>query len=561
MLNERNINPDKRIVIVYIVLALAILAVFWQVHQFDFVNLDDDKYVTQNAYVRSGITLNGLCWAFSTTYAQYWHPVTWLSLMFDYQLYGLNAGGYHVTNLIVHILSTLLLFGLFNRMTGEIWKSAFVAALFALHPLRVESVAWVAKRRDILCIFFSILTLCLYVYYTEKPVIKRYLLVFFSFALALMSKPMAVTLPLVMILLDYWPLGRFQAKQGNAVFWQSREKISFFILSGAFSIITLHAHHDPSMDHFSFYSRLANAIVSFAMYLEKTFWPHNLTVLQMFSAQLPVGQVLYSSLLIIIVSVFVMTARKRFPYLFVGWLWYAITILPTLGIVQFGHLAISDHHTYLPSIGIAVGMAWGIPLLFPGEGMRGKILFPAGISVVAILAVLTWQQCGYWKNTVELLNRTCLLTEKNYMAHNNLASALAEKGKMEEAIDNYNKAIRIKPDLYVSYSGRGLAYDRLGQDQRAVEDYNHAILLKPDYAEAYFNRGNSYDELGRYQQAINDYNEAIRLNPSYMRAYNNRGNTYFSKGNHELGCHDAQKACEMGNCRLLELAKSQKRCR
>jgi len=207
---------------------------------------------------------------------------------------------------------------------------------FALHPLRVESVAWVAKRRDILCIFFSILTLCLYVYYTEKPVIKRYLLVFFSFVLALMSKPMAVTLPLVMILLDYWPLRRFELQKSNAISWQLREKALLFILSGVFSIITFYAHHDPLMEHFSFHSRLANAIVSFAMYLEKTFWPHNLTVLQMFSVQLPVGQVLYSSLLIIIVSVFVITARKRFSYLFVGWLWYTITILPALGIVQFG---------------------------------------------------------------------------------------------------------------------------------------------------------------------------------------------------------------------------------
>jgi hypothetical protein len=537
------------------------LAVFWQVHQYDFVNLDDDRYVTKNDYVQSGITPEGVRWAFSTTFAQYWHPVTWLSLMLDFHLYGLNAGGYHVTNLILHILSTLLLFWLFNRMTGEIWKSAFVAAIFALHPLRVESVAWIAKRRDVLCILFSILTLCFYVYYTEKPVIKRCLFVFFSFALALMSKPMAVTLPLMMILLDYWPLRRFETPGGNLILWQLREKAPFFILSCVFSIITIYAHHDPLMQYFSFDSRFANAIVSYVMYLEKTFWPHNLTVLQLFSDQLPAGQVLYSALLIIVISVFVMTKWKRYPHFFVGWLWYSISILPVLGIVQFGPLAISDHHTYLPSIGIAIGLAWGIPHVFPDENIRKKILMPASIAVIAIMAVLTWKQCGYWKNSVELLNRACLVTKNNYMAHNNLASALAEKEKFEEAIDHYTRAIRIKPEIHLSYMGRGLAYDKLGRFNLAIEDYNHAIRLDQDYAETYFNRGNSYDELGQYQQAIKDYSEAIRLNPDYVEAYNNRGNTYFSRGGNERGCADAQKACFMRNCRLLELAKNRGLCR
>ena len=241
MLNKINISPGKQKLIVYIVLTVVTLAVFWQVNQFDFINFDDNVYVTENIHIQSGITLDGFRWAFSTTYAEFWHPLTWLSLMFDYQLYGLNAGGYHLTNLILHILSTLLLFWLFNRMTGAIWKSAFVAAFFALHPLHVESVAWIAERKDVLSAFFWMLTLCLYVYYTEKPVIKRYLLVLFSFVLALMSKPMVVTLPVIMILLDYWPLKRFESQKGNLILWQLKEKIPFFILSAVFSIITLYA--------------------------------------------------------------------------------------------------------------------------------------------------------------------------------------------------------------------------------------------------------------------------------------------------------------------------------
>lgn len=555
------INSREKILIVNIFLILAMLAVFWQLHQYDFVNIDDDTYVTRNSYVQSGITPAGLRWAFSATDGQYWHPVTWLSLMFDYQLYGLHAGGYHVHNIIIHILSALLLFGLFNRMTGEIWKSAFVAAIFALHPLRVESVAWIAKRRDLLCIFFSILSMCLYVYYAEKPVVKRYLLVLLSFVLALMSKPMAVTLPLIMILLDYWPLRRLRFGQENSILLQLREKAPFFIIAALFSIITIYVHDDPSMKHFSLESRMANAAVSYVMYLEKTFWPQNLSVLQIFSSALPSGQVLYSALLIIVVSVFVITARKRFPYFLVGWLWYTITILPVLGIVQFGHLAISDHHTYLPSIGIAVMLAWGVPFLFSGEETGRKILFPAGVTVLIILAVLTWRQCGYWKNTAELLTRACLITKNNYIAHNNLASHLAEKGNFKEAIENYNKALGIRPDLHPSYLGRGLAYDGLGQHRHALEDYNRAILLKPDYAEAYFNRGNAYDEIGLYQEAVQDYNKAIQLKPDYLQAYNNRGNTYFSTGQYKLGCLDVRKVCTLGNCRLWEFEKRQGHCR
>ncbi|MCX5848848.1 MAG: glycosyltransferase family 39 protein, partial [Deltaproteobacteria bacterium] len=228
MLNKENISPGKQKLIIYIVLAVVTFAVFWQVHQYGFVNFDDNTYVTENIHIQSGISLDGFRWAFSTTYAEFWHPLTWLSLMLDSQIYGLNAGGYHVTNLILHILSTLLLFWLFCRMTGAVWKSAFVAALFALHPLHVESVAWISERKDVLSAFFWMLTLCLYVYYTEKPAIRRYLLIIFSFVLALLSKPIVITLPLIMILLDYWPLKRFEPQKGNCFLWQLKEKIPFF---------------------------------------------------------------------------------------------------------------------------------------------------------------------------------------------------------------------------------------------------------------------------------------------------------------------------------------------
>ena len=564
ILNMINISHQKQLILVYIILTLAALVVFWQVNQYDFINFDDNVYVTENSHVLSGITLDGLRWAFKTTDAQFWHPLTWLSLMLDNQIHGLNAGGYHLTNLILHILSTLLLFWLFNRMTGAIWKSAFVAALFALHPLHVETVTWIAKRKDVLSAFFWMLTLCLYVYYTEKVSIRRYLLVLFPFACALMSKSMVVTLPVIMIILDYWPLSRLQSRQGNSILWQLREKIPFFILSAVFSIITIYVRYNwenPFLSNFPMRSRFVNAPVSFINYLGKIFWPRDMAVFYPFSGQIPAWQVIGSTLLIIVISTVVIIAVKRFPYLFVGWLWYAVTILPVIGIIQVGIRAVSDNYTYLPSIGIAVMLAWGIPLLFPSEKIRRKILFPAGIAAIVILAILTWQQCGYWKNSIELLKHTLVVTKSNALAHGCLAYALEDEGNIEEAIIHYNKVIDLKYDSAGDYSNRANAYAKLGQYQRAIEDYNKAISIKPNMPTLYYNRATAYVEFGQYQSAIADFNKAISMKHDYALAYYGRGIVYLRQGDNKLGCRDAQKACELGNCRLLEFAKDQGHCR
>ena len=563
MLNKINISSKEQILIVYVVLAAITLAVFWQVNQYDFIKLDDNIYVTDNFRIKSGISLEGIRWAFSTTYAQFWHPLTWLSLMFDYQLFGLNAGGYHMTNLILHILSTLLLFWLFNRMTGALWKSAFVAALFALHPLHVESVAWISERKDVLSAFFWMLTLCLYVYYTEKPVIRRYLLVLFSFICALMSKPMVVTLPVVMILLDYWPLGRFELKKGNLILWQLKEKTPFFILSTVFSIITLYAQYKHSGKYFQYplNSRLANALVSFVTYLEKTFWPHDMAVFYPFSAQIPLLPVIVASLLILVITTFVIVMVRRLPYLFIGWIWYVITIAPVIGIIKVGDFAMADRYHYLPSIGISIMLVWGISALIKSEATRKKFFSTAAIAFLVLLAVLSWKQCDYWKNDINLFNHALQVTKNNYVALNGFGLTLVKAGKIKEAIDNYNEAISIKPNYPPSYISRGFAYFDLGQYQRAIEDCNEAIRLDADYAEPYFIRGNSYYNFGQYQRAIEDYNKAIRLKLDYTDAYYNRGVAYLKQGNKKQSCRDAQKTCELGNCKLLEMAKNKGDCR
>jgi tetratricopeptide (TPR) repeat protein len=561
------IRPGAQKIIVYLALTVVTLAVFWQVNHFDFVNIDDQFYVTGNNHIKFGFTPDGIRQAFKTN-NDFWVPLIPLSFMLDYQIYGFNAGGYHLTNLILHILSALLLLGLFNRITGDLWKSAFVAAFFALHPLHVESVAWISERKDVLSAFFWMITLCIYVYYTQKPDVKRYLLVLFSFVLALMSKPMVVTLPIIMILLDYWPLQRYRiiikSIKGNYLLWQLKEKMPFFILSAIFSVNTLFFTKGLSAEHLPLNARIENAPVAFVTYLEKTFWPHDMTVYYPFPDHIPLWQVFGSILLIVIISAAVIILKKRFPYLFVGWLWYSIAIAPVIGIFQTSlaaPFALTDRYHYLPSIGIAVMLAWGMPFLFRNHGMLRKTLFTAGIAFLTFMAVLAWRQCHYWKNSITLFSHTLQVTKDNALAHNNIGAALLAEGKYEEAIVHYNEALRIIPGNVLSYINRGNAYAVTGRHQRAIEDYNEAIRLQPDFILAYYNRGNLYNNLGRYRLAIENLNKAISLLPDFTIAYINRSIIYFNHGDNRMGCRDAQKACELGNCKIFDAVKSKGYCR
>lgn len=559
MPDKLDIILSKQKLIVYFFLIALTSAVFWQVNQFGFVNIDDNVYVTQNALVQSGMNVKSFSWALLTTDAEFWHPLTWLSLIFDYELYGLNAGGYHLTNLFLHILSTLLLFWLFNRMTGAIWKSAFVAALFAVHPLHVESVVWIAERKDVLSAFFFMLTLCFYVYYTEKPAVTRYLLVVFFFICALMSKTIVVTLPAIMILLDYWPLKRFETHKNkfDLILWQLKEKIPFFVLSTFFSFLTLGAQYNTTAKNFAFVSRLANAPVAFVTYLEKTFWPHSLAVFYPFPETLPLSQIWGSVLLIIIISAAVVVTARRLPYLFVGWFWYAVTLLPVIGIIQVGRQAMADRYTYLPLIGIGVGLAWGLPLLLK----RKRILFSAGMALLVFWSLLAWRQCGYWKDSGSLFRHALQVTKNNYLAHNNLGMVLVDEDRIQEALDHYDKAISIMPDHFVIYCNKGVVYAKTGQYQQAIEEYNKAIRIMPDYFLTYNNRGGVYMRLELYQLAIEDFSKSVNLKPDYADTYVKRGAVYLSQGNKESGCFDARTACDLGNCTLWDVSRKQGDCR
>ena len=409
-----------------------------------------------------------------------------------------------------------------------------------------------------------------------------------------MSKSIVITIPVIMILLDYWPLKRFNLNKDSFILYQFKEKIPFFILSAIFSIITFFAQPHSTAINFPLRLRLANAPLSFVTYLEKTFWPHDMAVFYPFNTQIPIWQVFGTSFFIIIISFAVIVMAKRLPYLFVGWLWYAITLLPVIGIIQVGNHAMADRYHYLPSIGIAIMLAWGISALIKSEEVRKKILFPMAIAFLALMAFLSFKQCGYWENKNTLFSHALQFTKNNFIVHDGLGIALFEEGKIEEAINHFSEAILANPNYSNAYLNRGIAYFKLGKYQRAIDDFNKAIQLRPDYAPLYY-RGYIYDNLGQYQSAIKDYNEAIRLKQDYVDAYNNRGGIYFKLGQYQLaindyneairlkrdyadaynnrafvylyqgkkepGCYDAQKACELGNCRILEGAKVRGLCR
>ena len=501
----------------------------------DFVSFDDNRYIIENNHIKSGVNPESIKWAFTAVVFSNWHPLTWLSHMLDWSLFKDYAGGHHLISLLFHIGAALLLFFCLNRMTSDLWSSAFVAALFALHPLRVESVAWAAERKDVLSMFFGLAALYAYALYVENYHFFKYFLCLILFALSLMAKPMLVTLPFVLLLLDYWPLKRWPREisvpfrnRSHLVGRLIWEKTPFIFLAIVSSIVTIWAQNKggsvASMEYFPFSSRFDNAIISYVSYLGKIFSPVNLAVFYPYEHSLPIWQILVSCFTLIGITIVVIIAFKKLPFLFVGWFWYLGTFIPVIGLVQVGEQAMADRYTYLPSIGIAIMMVWSVPLLFPREEMRKKILFPAGIAYLTILAILTWQQCGYWKNNIILFSNALQVTKNNYLAHNNLASSLLEKGKIEEAIHHYNESICVMPAHilnskgYFIYNNRGNAYAALGQHQQAIEDYNKAILLKPDFADAYHNRGNVYNNIGRHQQAIEDYIEFIRLKPDNEEA-------------------------------------------
>lgn len=524
---------------------LITIAAFWQVRNNEFINLDDNLYVIDNAYISKGLTFHSIFWALTSLYRGHWHPMTWISHMLDYNLYGLNPTGHHITNLLFHIANTLLLFLLLCRMTNLPWRSGFVAALFALHPLHVESVAWVAERKDVLSAFFWTLAMWSYVYYVQKPKFRRYLLVTLCFLLALMSKPMVVTLPFVLLLLDYWPLGRLRLGQNdnalNPSFSNSMspvprkvpfihlvgEKIPLFFLAAALSLFTILAHWGSgaisSLDKLPLEIRIGNAVVSYAKYMAKMIWPDRLAVLYPHPIILPLWEVAGATLLLVMITVLVYLSRRRSPYLIVGWLWYLGTLLPVIGLVQAGVQGMADRFTYIPMIGLFIMVVYGISDIVSGWRCSTVALAISGALWLLILMISTAYQVQVWRNSVTLFSHTLTVTVNNSIIENNLGVTLARQGEDYDAAVHYKKALKINPRYSDAHHNLAALLARQGKDQEAMVHFFEALRTKPNSAEAHNDLGVLLTKNGKIQEAIFHFVEAIRINPNY-------GETYFNLG-------------------------------
>lgn len=534
-----------RLLLICLFLIGTTLAVYWQVLRHDFVSYDDNTYVTQNPHVQAGLTWEGVTWAFTSTYANFWHPLTWLSYMLDYEIYGLKPGGYHFTSLLFHIANTLLLFAAFKEMTGAFWQSAFVAALFALHPLHVESVAWVAERKDVLSTFFWMATMGSYAFYVKRPTFKRYMLILLGFTLGLMAKPMLVTLPFVLLLMDYWPLKRFQFATSEpqskkpmipslkmslpvGLIW---EKVPLIALSAVFSVVTYLAQQTGgAVAPLSIEVRVANALVSYVTYIGKTIWPIGLAIHYPHPSMVPVGKVAVACLLLISISLLAIKTVRQHPYFVVGWLWYLGTLVPVIGLVQIGSFAMADRFTYVPLIGLFMIIAWGVPGLLARWRYRGFVLTTSTGMVLLALMICAWFQVRHWRSSMSLFRHTLHLTTDNWLAHNNLGNALSKQGSLEEAIGHYYKALRINPDYAAAYNNLGRALAAQGKPDEAIPLYLKALDIEPTFAEAHSNLGVARSAEGRFEEAIRHFSEALRIKPGQAETHGALGNALAMQG-------------------------------
>ncbi len=519
----------------FICLALAALtlAVYWQVSSFSFVDYDDHIYVSENDHVKRGLSEDSIIWAFTTGHSANWHPLTWLSHMVDYELFGMNAGRHHLTNLFFHIANTLLLFLLLCRLTGAEWRSGFVAALFALHPLHVESVAWVAERKDVLSTFFWLLAIWSYAWYAQRPGILRHLVVLIFLAFGLMAKPMLVTLPFVFLLLDYWPLRRFHLSGSDnesassdkfplQLLW---EKIPFFLLMAASCLVTYFVQQRggavSTLDAFPLGLRIENAVASYVIYIGKMLWPSHLAVFYPHPEAIPWWMTVGASIFLVGVTLLVLRFLRSRPYLAVGWFIYLGTIVPVIGLVQVGSQALADRYTYVPLIGLFIMLAWLVPELVAERTRLKTTVAVAAAVIVLVLAASTWKQLHYWTDTISLFGHAIRVTENNYIAQDGLGSALLEKGKIDEALSHIREAVRINPNHAQAQYNLGVALTYEQKTDDSIDHFRRAVQLDPEYEKAYNNLGEELIRKGQMSEAILALNEALRINPEDAKVHNN----------------------------------------
>ena len=568
-------RPRVPVWLLAVLLVLGTTALYWPATRCEFINLDDNVNVTANMHVRNGLTLEGIKWAF-LDFSEWpgWTPLTMVSHMAVCQLCGLNPWWHHLPNVLLHALNAALVFGLLQRMTGATGRSFSVALLFAVHPLRVEPVAWVTERRDVLSSFFGLLALIAYARYAQRRMqnpatpnaqhvsrftfhASTYYLLSLSFlALGLMSKPMLATWPFVMLLLDYWPLGRMQnaAPPGtdHAVrtsLWRLvREKIPFFVLavfSSASILIAMNFIGALAVGKsLPLVVRVETALISYCRYLGKLFWPMDLAVYYAHPGHWPLGQALMATGLILGILVLVWLPRRRYPYLLMGWLWYCGTLLPVSQVIQVGAHAMADRWTYLPSLGVLIMVVWGVCELTQGWRYQALASVTGGMMIV-ICAALTRHQIGYWQESETLLRHTLAVSDNNGMIQRNLACALLDKGQIDEAIIHFREFVRLRPELGNSHYNLGIALYKKGQLEEAIRQLQETIRLEPDDAAAHYNLGTAFYQQGRIGEAIRQFRETIRLRPDGAEAYNNLGTALGMQGQTDDAIRQFQEALRL----------------
>jgi tetratricopeptide (TPR) repeat protein len=535
----------KRSVGVCILLAAITWAVFAQTVEYDFINYDDNSSVYENAEVTKGLSLHGIGWALTHSDAALWNPLSTISHMADCQMFGLKPGGHHFNNVLLHSLAVIVLFLVLKEMTGAFWRSAFVAAVFAIHPLRVESVAWVAERKDVLSGLFFMLTLAAYVRYIRRQTLRCYLFVALLFACGLMSKAVSVTVPFVLLLLDYWPLGRFDNSKiirSTGDLWWNRlpiprrlvvEKVPLLLLSVGASVATLFAQERAmsSLEKLPLLSRINNAFIAIIDYLWQTFWPTKLAVFYPYPANGPAPwQIVLSVTLLLAITASVFTLREKRPYLLTGWFWFVGMLVPNIGIVQAGSQARADRFTYLPHIGLCILVTWAVADMTTGWRRRHFILGATAATAIIALMFLAAAQTRYWRNSESLWIHTLPVNPQNPVAEGALGAALMTEGRIDEAITHFKKGLEIWPTDAGAHNNLGNALLGKRQLDEAIVHYGKAVELQPNNPMAYYNLGVAYFRKGNLDEAITDYKKAIEIQPDYPDGYGQLGNALLQKG-------------------------------
>ena len=552
----RAIHSRRLTIVIYLFLVGISLAVFGQTVRYDFVNFDDDVYVYNAPAIQAGLTLKGLALAFTSPHARNWHPLTTISHMLDCQLYGLKAGGHHATNIVLHIIAVLLLFRVLREMTGAVWKSAAVAALFAVHPLHVESVAWVSERKDVLSAVFFLLMLDAYFRYTRARSATRYLVVAVLFAAGLMSKPMLVSAPVILLLLDYWPLRRFEqlsstkdkakiARSGDQ--WRVirdlfLEKVPLLVLSAGSCVITfvLQKRATGAIPPLPFLWRMQNAIASYVIYVWKTLCPARLAVFYPHpNDTLAIWEIVFAIGLLFAMTVAAVVFRRERPYLFTGWFWYVGMLAPVIGLIQVGEQGHADRYTYLPHIGLFLLAVWVVADITAVLRFRSRVVGAAALAIIIALAWAAFIQASYWRNSETLWTHALSVTSDNDVAHNNLGYLCIDRGELDKAISHFETALTIRSSKLDPHYSVGSAFvqmnladalSRKGQNEEAMIHYEEAIKLQPNYADAYYNRGNTLFAEGRIDEAMADWEKTLQIRPNDADAHTCLGNALLRRG-------------------------------